>query len=81
MEENRHEINEIVEKAFRMALNKEHEYVTLEHLTLVILEHKEIKEFLMTIGVENAPIIEDISNFLNSIGDLVVPGLTKPRKT
>ena len=81
MEENRHEINEIVEKAFRMALNKEHEYVTLEHLTLVILEHKEIKEFLMTIGVETAPIIEDISNFLNSIGDLVVPGLTKPRKT
>ena len=81
MEENRHEINEIVEKAFRMALNKEHEYVTLEHLTLVILEHKEIKEFLMTIGVENAPIIEDIGNFLNSIGDLVVPGLTKPRKT
>ena len=81
MEENRHEINEIVEKAFRMALNKEHEYVTLEHLTLVILEHKEIKEFLMTIEVETAPIIEDISNFLNSISDLVVPGLTKPRKT
>jgi ATP-dependent Clp protease ATP-binding subunit ClpA len=81
MEDNKHEINEIVEKAFRMALNKEHEYVTLEHLTLVILENKEIKEFLMSIGVETAPIIEDINNFLSGIEDLVVPGLTKPRKT
>jgi ATP-dependent Clp protease ATP-binding subunit ClpA len=81
MEDNKHEINEIVEKAFRMALNKEHEYVTLEHLTLVLLEHKDIQEFLMTIGVETTPIVEDLSNFLNSIEDLVVPGLTKPRKT
>ncbi len=81
MEDNKHEINEIVEKAFRMALNKEHEYVTLEHLTLVILEHKDIKEFLLSIGTDTAPIIEDLNNFLSGIEDLVVPGLTKPRKT
>lgn len=81
MEDNKHEINEIVEKAFRMALNKEHEYVTLEHLTLVILENKEIKEFLLSIGIETTPIIEDLNNFLSGIADLVVPGLTKPRKT
>jgi ATP-dependent Clp protease ATP-binding subunit ClpA len=40
MEEDKQSINEIVEKAFRLALNKEHEYVTLEHLTLVLLENR-----------------------------------------
>ena len=35
-------INDILDKAFKMAMNKEHEYVTLEHLTLIMLENKEI---------------------------------------
>jgi ATP-dependent Clp protease ATP-binding subunit ClpA len=81
MEEDKQQINEIVEKAFRLALNKEHEYVTLEHLTLVLLEHKDIQESLSVMGVAPEPIVEDLTNFLEGIEDLVVPGLTKPRKT
>lgn len=80
MEDNQ-PINEILEKAFRMALNKEHEYVTLEHLTLVMLENKEIIDFLSTMGVHVEPIVEDINNFLASQDYLIVEGLTKPRKT
>jgi ATP-dependent Clp protease ATP-binding subunit ClpA len=80
MEDNQ-PINEILEKAFRLALNKEHEYVTLEHLTLVMLENKEIIDFLSTMGVHVEPIIEDINNFLASQDYLIVQGLTKPRKT
>ena len=80
MEDNQ-PINEILEKAFRMALNKEHEYVTLEHLTLVMLEHKEIIDFLSAMGVHAEPIVEDINNFLYSQDYLIVEGLTKPRKT
>lgn len=74
-------INEILEKAFRMALNKEHEYVTLEHLSLVLLENKDIVDFLHAMGVSSHPIIEDINTFLQSQDYLVVQGLTKPRKT
>jgi len=81
MEEDKQQINEIVEKAFRLALNKEHEYVTLEHLTLVLLEHKDIQESLSVMSVAPEPIVEDLTNFLEGIEDLVVPGLTKPRKT
>ena len=81
MEENKESINEIVEKAFRLALNKEHEYVTLEHLTLVLLENSDIKDSLQSMGIDATPIMEDIINFLEGIEDLVVPGLTKPRKT
>ena len=80
MEDNQ-PINEILEKAFRMALNKEHEYVTLEHLTLVMLEHKEIIDFLSAMGVNAEPIVEDINSFLYSQDYLIVEGLTKPRKT
>ena len=74
-------INAILERAFRLALNKEHEYVTLEHLTLVMLEHKDIADYLNLMGLSTQPIIEDINNFLNSQSYLVVSGLTKPRKT
>ena len=74
-------INSILERAFRLALNKEHEYVTLEHLTLVLLENKDIAEYLHLMGLHTQPIVEDINNFLNDQDYLIVSGLTKPRKT
>lgn len=74
-------INEILERAFRLALNSEHEYVTLEHLTMVLLEHKDIVDILSAVNINAAPIIEDIKTFLDSQDYLVVSGLTKPRKT
>jgi ATP-dependent Clp protease ATP-binding subunit ClpA len=80
MDEN-NAINEILEKAFRLALNREHEYVTLEHITLILLENKEIQDYLQAMGVGHEPITEDINNFLNGQDYLVVSGLTKPRKT
>jgi ATP-dependent Clp protease ATP-binding subunit ClpA len=74
-------INEILEKAFRLALNKEHEYVTLEHLTLILLENSEIQEYLSLMGISASPVMEDLINFLNGQEYLIVQGLTKPRKT
>lgn len=79
--EEKNNINEILDKAFRLALNKEHEYVTLEHISLVILEHPDIAEFLHSMNVDYKPIIEDISTFMDSQDYLIVTGLTKPRKT
>lgn len=79
--EEKNNINEILERAFRLALNKEHEYVTLEHIALVILEHPEIADFLHSINVDHKPIAEDISTFLDSQDYLIVSGLSKPRKT
>lgn len=74
-------INDILERAFRFALHKEHEYVTLEHLTLVLLENKEIQDYFTNMGINSQPVLEDILNFLSSQDYLVVSGLTKPRKT
>jgi len=81
MSADNHSINEILERAFRLALNNEHEYVTLEHLTVILLENKEVEEYLASMGIASGPVIEDVMNFLNSQTYLVVSGLTRPRKT
>lgn len=79
--EDKNNINEILEKAFKLALNREHEYVTLEHIALVVLEHPEIIEILHSMNITHKVIAEDISTFLDSQDYLIVAGLTRPRKT
>ena len=82
MEDNQHHsINEILEQAFKLALAREHEYVTLEHLTLVLLENEEIQEYCNLMTAIPDAIIDDLTEFLNSQNYLVVTGLTRPRKT
>lgn len=83
MEDNNqhHSINEILEQAFKLALHREHEYVTLEHLTIVLLENEEIREYCKLMAAEVDTIIDDLAEFLSSQNYLVVTGLTRPRKT
>ena len=82
MEENQHHsINEILEQAFKLALHREHEYVTLEHLTIVLLEKEEIREYCHAMEADTDAIIDDITEFLNGQDYLIVTGLTRPRKT
>jgi len=82
MEENQHHsINEILEQAFKLALHREHEYVTLEHLTIVLLEKEEVQEYCRTMEADTDAIIDDLTEFLNGQDYLVVTGLTRPRKT
>lgn len=82
MEENQHHsINEILEQAFKLALHREHEYVTLEHLTIVLLENEEIRDYCHLMNAKADSIIDDLTEFLNGQDYLVVAGLTRPRKT
>ena len=59
----------------------EHEYVTLEHLTLVLLENQDVIDMMTAMGVDPRVVSEDIKSFLSQQTYLVVQGLTKPRKT
>lgn len=82
MEENQHHsINEILEQAFKLAVHREHEYVTLEHLTIVLLENEDVREYCVAMGSIPDAIIDDLTEFLNSQDYLIVAGLTRPRKT
>jgi len=82
MDENQHHsINEILEQAFKLALHREHEYVTLEHLTIVLLENEEIRDYCQVLNSNPDAIVDDLTEFLNGQTYLVVAGLTRPRKT
>lgn len=83
MDENQqhNSINEILDKAFKLALHNEHEYVTLEHLTSVLLEHEEIQPIFHSLSLDINTTIDQINEFLNGQTYLVVNGLTRPRKT
>ena len=74
-------INEILDKAFKLALHNEHEYVTLEHLTSVLLEHEEVQQIFHAMSLDVNPAIDQINEFLNGQTYLIVSGLTRPRKT
>lgn len=80
-QQNSDSINQILDQAFKLALTKEHEYVTLEHLTIVLLENKAIEAMLSMLNITAKDVINDLNNFLVSQDYLVVAGLTKPRKT
>ena len=70
--EENNSINEILEKAFRLALNNEHEYVTLEHLTLILLEN------IVPFGaIENSLFFNFLLNFSNN-SPLIILKLLHP---
>ena len=80
-EENNGKINEVIARAFQEALNREHEYVTLEHILRVMLDEDEIKEVLVELQVDVSTLRDEIDNWLREQADLRVEGITKPRKT
>jgi ATP-dependent Clp protease ATP-binding subunit ClpA len=74
-------INEILEQAFTLALDKKHEYVTLEHLTVVLLENKDIQAILASMEADVSVIVDNINEFLQCQNYLVNENFVKPRKT
>ncbi len=79
--ENNGKINEVIARAFQEALNREHEYVTLEHILRVMLDEEEIKDVLTELQVNVSDLRDEIDNWLREQEDIRVEGITKPRKT
>lgn len=74
-------ISEVIAKAFQEAMNREHEYVTLEHILRVMLEEEDIKDVLADLQVDITALAEEIDDWLRDQTDIRVEGITKPRKT
>lgn len=79
--ENNGKINEVIARAFQEALNREHEYVTLEHILRVMLDDEEIRDVLTELQVNVSDLKDEIDNWLREQEDIRVEGITKPRKT
>ena len=77
------EIESILEQAQKLASQKNHEYITLEHLMLALVRHKKFWRCLEQFGVSPEAIDKDIVMYLDTQAVLVsAKGKVKePRKT
>ena len=58
-------IDNIIENAVSFATDKKHEYVTLEHIMMCLLEDESVLELLDDMHVDSKNIIEDINHYLD----------------
>ena len=76
------DLEQIFEHAVQVASLNNHEYVTLEHFLLSMLNNESFVEVLLTFGTDVKVLKEDIENFINhDLKDIVNLNITKPKKT
>ena len=78
-------VDNVIECAIEYAENRQHEYVTVEHLMLCLLENEEIIEIVDNITSDREVAINDLKNYLDDkdfnglVGETPWDG--KPKKT
>jgi ATP-dependent Clp protease ATP-binding subunit ClpA len=76
------EIESIIEHAIACAKNKSHQYCTVEHLLLALVNHPPFKKCLSNFGADVQMLAEEIDAYLNSLKAIVVKDPEcVPRKT
>jgi len=60
------ELENTLNNAFKLARNKQHEFMTVEHLLLAMLENNEASEVLVACGVEIEKLSQELSSFIES---------------
>ena len=76
------EINTIIESATERAATKNHEYVTLEHLLLAMVNHPPFKHIVEQFGADADSLIEDLESYLDNQTYLISRGYDiVPKKT
>ena len=75
------EIEEIILKAGEAAKNLQHEYVTLEHLSLAIFQYAPFKEVLTKLNFDVEGLVKDLDFYLKNLSSIVSKESISPRKT
>jgi ATP-dependent Clp protease ATP-binding subunit ClpA len=75
------EIDQIVSEATILAKEHKHEYVTVEHLTLALVQYKPFNELLFGFGVDLKGITTDLRVYLLGLSDAVKSTESEPKKT
>lgn len=73
-------IHEMISKAFNLASDNKHEYVTLEHLLFAILEDDTARDLLMKLGGDPNALNAELMSFLAEQAKIQSDSV-KPRKT
>ena len=80
--QNNPEIEHIINQAHKIAVQKKHEYVTLEHFMLALVRHNRFCKCLEQFGVSPEAIEADLETYLDSQAVLVTATKNKePKKT
>lgn len=76
------DLEQIFEKALTIASEKKHEYLTIEHFLLSIIENDNIKNLLESFGADLNVLRTDLDNYINNdLKDIEVHDVGKPKKT
>lgn len=78
---NNPEIESLVEQAVALAREKQHEYVTTEHLLLSLIRHAPFRRCLDQFGVDVDVMDTEIDVYLNSLTSLIKPTADAPKRT
>lgn len=78
---NNSEIESIVEQAVAVARQKQHEYVTTEHLLLALVRHPPFRRCLAQFGVNVDHLDRDIDSYLTSLVNLVNANAESAKRT
>lgn len=75
------EIENIIENAIAIAKDKQHEYVTIEHLLLALVRHPPFRKCLNNFNIDVDGLSDEMNSYLDSLHAIVKDGDVKPRKT
>jgi ATP-dependent Clp protease ATP-binding subunit ClpA len=75
------EIEQIIEKAVRLASERKHEYVMTEHVLLSLIRHEPFRKVLEKFGADVAMLDKELLLYIDSCTSLVGDGKAPPKKT
>jgi ATP-dependent Clp protease ATP-binding subunit ClpA len=75
------EIEHVVDQAVKLAKDKQHEYVTTEHLLLAMLRFPPFRKTVDRFGADIDSMDSELDMYLNSLVSLVKDGVEVPKKT
>lgn len=75
------DIEEIIIRAGELARSRNHEYVTLEHLSLSIFQQQSFCEFLKDNSFDTEGLVKDLEDYIDNQTHLTLPAPASPKKT
>ena len=76
------EIENIIEQSIQVAKERKHQYVTVEHLLLALINHSPFKKCIVGFGADIDTMVQEVSSYVDSLHAIkVVDPDINPRKT
>lgn len=76
------DLEQIFENSIQVACVNNHEYITMEHFLLSMMNNQNFSELLLSFGADIGALKDDLENYItNELSDIVNMDIEKPKKT